>query len=202
MAPDSRTDHRIDLPPDFAEHLTEVGNLESVPETMAQYWVQFADQLEESGHTIEPSDLYTDEPTRHEVRVDDRIQYSPCVLDAMTAAVLEPQTPVTVRSVDPVTGTPVTFTVGDKTMDVSPGTAVVTFGIAATIPDLESSDESIFEWMLRAESTSVTTAFCQYINAFESSDTYDRWAAETDGKTVPVQPAAAEALIRQYLDAS
>lgn len=200
MASDSRTDHRIDLPADFAEHLARVGNLETAPETLTEYWAQFADQLEESGQTIEPSDLYTDEPTRHEVRVDGRIQFSPCVLDAMTAAVLEPQNSVTVRSVDPVTGAPVTFTVGDETSSVTPGTAVVTFGIAATIQELESNNEPIFDWMLQAESASVTTAFCQYINAFESSDTYDRWAAETDGKTVPVQPAAAEALIRQHLD--
>lgn len=200
MAPDSKTDARIDLPSEFADHLAAVGNLETAPETVGECWSKFADQLEASDQTIEPEGLYVEKPTRHEVRVDDRIKYSPCVLDALTAAVLEAQHPVTVRSVDPVTATPVTFTVRNETMSVAPEDAVVTFGIAPTIPELESSDESVFSWMLRAGTPNVSTAFCQYINAFESRETYDRWQAATDGKTVPMQPAAAEALIRQYVD--
>lgn len=200
MAPDSTTPDRIELPSDFADHLAAVGNLDSAPETLAEYWAQFADRLEATDHTIEPGDLYTAEPTRHEVHVNDRIQYSPCVLDALTAAVLEAQHPVSVRSVDPVTGTPVRFTVEAESIRVTPESAVVTFGIASAIPALEESDESIFSWMLRAETPSLTAAFCLYINAFESEATYEQWATETDGKTIPVQPAAAEALIRQYVE--
>lgn len=80
MATDSKTDARIDLPSEFADHLTAVGNLEAAPETSGEYWSKFADQLEASEQTIEPEGLYVEEPTRHEVRVDDRIKYSPCVL--------------------------------------------------------------------------------------------------------------------------
>jgi hypothetical protein len=123
-----------------------------------------------------------------------------CVVDALTAAELEAQTSVTVRSVDPVTRTPVRFTVGDEAMEVSPADAVVTFGIASSVPALESSDDSIFSWMLQADTPSVSAAFCQYINAFESADTYEQWNAETRGKTVLVQPQAARALIQQYVD--
>lgn len=200
MAVDSQTDDRIDLSADFADHLASVGNLEIAPGTLAEYWSMFADQLEASELTIEPEDLYAEAPTRHEVRVNDRIRYSPCVLDALTAAVLEAQTPVTVRSVDPVTGTPVTITVGADAISVTPTDAVVTFGIASSIPALESSDESIFSWMLEAESPRLTTAFCQYINAFESVATYERWDAETDGKTIPLGPESAVALVRQDVD--
>ncbi len=199
MGIDSRADDRIDLPPDFADHLASVSNLETSPETMGDYWALFAEQLAVSDQTIEPEDLYTEDPTRHEVRVNDRIQYSPCVLDALGAAVMEDQDPVTVRSVDPVTRTPVTFTVEDGTIDVTPEDAVITFGIASAIPELESSDETIFSWMLQAETPSLTNTFCQYINAFESTQTYEQWAAETDGETMPFQPASVGMMVQRYV---
>lgn len=200
MGTEPQTDDRIDLPPDFADHLAAVSNLETSPETMGDYWARFAEQLAASDQTIEPADLYTEDPTRHEVRVNGQVRYSPCVLDALGAAVMETQDPVTVRSVDPVTRTPITFTVDDGAVDVTPEDAVITFGIAATIPELEDSDETIFSWMLRAETPTLTKTFCQYINAFESVDTYEQWAAGTDGKTLPFQPAAVETLTRRYVD--
>ena len=200
MGTDSNTDDRIKLPTAFAEHLAAVGNLETPPETLAEYWSTFADQAEASDHTIEAEDLYTEIPTRHEVHVNDRIRYSRCVLDGLVVAVMVVQNPVTVRSVDPVTRTPVTFTVRDDTVEVTPEDAVITFGIASTIPELESSEKSVFNWMIQADTGRVTDAFCQFINAFESSETYELWAAEIEGKTVLIRPKAAEALIRQYLD--
>lgn len=200
MAPDTSIGDPIELPADFAEHLAAVGNLETTPGTLGEYWAQFADQLAASDQTIEPTDMYTEEPTRHEVHVDGHIHYSPCVVDALTAAELEAKTPVTVRSVDPVTRTPITFSVGDEAMDVAPADAMITFGIASSIPALESSDESIFSWMIQADTPSLSTAFCQYINAFESADTYEQWRADTTGKTVLVQPQATRALIQQYVD--
>ena len=200
MGTEPRNDDRIDLPPDFADHLAAVSNLETPPETMAEYWSRFAEQFAASDRTIGPEDLYTETPTRHEVRVNDRIRYSPCVLDALGAAVMEAQNPVSVRSVDPVTGTPVTFTVEDGVVDVTPEDALITFGIASAIPELEASDESIFSWILQEDTPTVSDAFCQYINAFESAATYDRWAPETDAKTVPVHPASVATLIQQYVD--
>lgn len=200
MGTDSTTDERIDLPPDFADHLAVVSNLETPPETMAEYWSGFADQLAVSDQTINSEDLYTEDPTRHEVHVNDRIQYSPCILDALGAAVMEDQNPVTVRSVDPVTKTPVTFTVNEETVNVTPEDAVITFGIASAIPELEASEESIFSWILQEDTPSVTDAFCQYINAFESEDTYEQWAATTDGKTVAARPRSIGTLIQQYVD--
>lgn len=199
MGTEPNTENRIDLPPDFAAHLAAVSNLETSPETMAEYWSMFAEQLAASDKTIEPEDLYTENPTRHEVHVNDHIHYSPCVLDALGAAVMEAQNPVTVRSVDPVTRTPVTFTVEDETVTVTPEDAVITFGIASTLPELESTDESVFDWIFQEGTPGVTDAFCQYINAFESTDTYQQWAAETDGKTVLIQPESVGTLIRRYV---
>lgn len=200
MTVESAHDPDVELPADFADHLATVGNLDGIPETLVEYWSTFADHLGANDQTITPEDLYSDPPTRHEVHVDDRIRYSPCVLDALTAAMIEPQQPVTVRSVDPVTGTPVTFTVGDEHLSVTPSDAVVSFGIAATIPRLESTDVSIFEWMLDAERPSISRAFCRFINAFESPATYDRWAEANDGESISIQPAAAAELIRQFID--
>jgi hypothetical protein len=161
MGTESRTDDRIDLPADFADHLAAVSNLESPPDTMGDYWELFAEELATSDQTIEPEDLYTEDPTRHEVPVNGQIRYSPCVLDALGAAVMEDQDPVTLRSVDPVTKRPVTFTVDDGTVDITPEEAVIAFGIAGTIPELEDSDETIFSWMMQAETPSLTNAFCQ-----------------------------------------
>lgn len=200
MGTEPHTDDRIALPSDFADHIAAVSNLETPPETMEEYWSRFADQLEASDQTIEPEDLYTEPPTRHEVHVNDRIRYSPCVLDALAAAVMETQNPVTVRSVDPITRKPVRFIVDDAAVDVTPADAVITFGIASSIPELEASDESIFSWILQEDAPTVTDTFCQYINAFESTATYEQWAAETDGKTVPIQPASVGSLIRRYVD--
>lgn len=200
MGSDSTVAERIDLPPEFANHLAVVSNLETPPETMAEYWSRFADQLAANDQTIDPDDLYTEDPTRHEVRVNDRIQYSPCILDALGAAVMEDQNPVTVRSVDPVTRRAVTFTVNRGTVNVTPEAAVVTFGIASTIPELEASDESIFSWILQGDTSRVTDAFCQYINAFESEDTYEQWAAKTDGKTVAASPSSVGPLIEEFVD--
>lgn len=199
METEPHTDNRIDLPTDFATHLATVSNLETPPETLAEYWATFAEQLVASDQTIEPEDLYTEDPTRHEVRVDNRIRFSPCILDALGAAVMEVQNPVTVRSIDPVTRTPITFTVEDERVTVTPEDAVITFGIASTIPELESSDQSIFDWIFQEETASVSDVFCQYINAFESADTYEQWAATTDGKTVSIQPEAVGTLIRRYV---
>lgn len=200
MSPNANTDRRIDLPSAFANHLASVGNLDRTPETLAEYWSMFGEQLQSSGESIESGDMYVDEPKRHEVQLNDRIRYSPCVIDALTAAILEPQSPLTVRSVDPVTATPVEITVMRDSIHYTPDEAVLTFGIAPSIPDLESSDESIFEWMIQSDRPSVSSAFCQYINAFESDESYRQWEAETDGVTIPVQPASVEALIRGFID--
>lgn len=199
MATEPDADGRIELPSDFAEHLATVGNLESPPETLAECLSRFADRLEASGETIGADDLYATEPTRHEVHVDGRVRYSPCVLDALSAAVMEPTDPVTVRSVDPESGKPVTFSVVDGAVDVSPAAAVISFGIAATIPALQSSGEPVFSWVLQGDDDDVRAAFCRFTNAFESRASYDRWADGTEAVAVPVRPQAAVALIRQYV---
>lgn len=200
MGTSATPDGRIDLPTDFADHLADVSNLETTPDTLAEYWSEFANRLAASDYTIEPADLYTEGATRHEVLLNDRVQYAPCVLDALGAAVMEAQNPVTVRSIDPVTGKPVTFTVADDSLETTPADAVITFGIASSLPELESTDKSIFDWILQADTPGVSDAFCQYINAFESSETYEQWVTETDGKTVAFRPESAGALIRQYVD--
>lgn len=199
MGTDADADDRIDLPTDFAEHLAAAGNVETPPETLAECLSMFADQLAASDRTLDAEDLYTENATRHEVHANDRVRYSPCVLDALSAAVMEPQTPVTVRSVDPVTSVPVTFTVGSDTVEATPEDALVTFGMAPTVPALESGDESVFAWVLREDSEGVEDAFCRFINAFESADTFGRWAAETEAKAVPVRPEAMGSLIRRYV---
>lgn len=70
MGAEPQTDDSIELPPDFADHLAAVSDLESPPETTTEYWSSFAEELAASNQTIEPEDLYTENPTRHEVHVN------------------------------------------------------------------------------------------------------------------------------------
>lgn len=57
METESYTDDRIDLPPDFANHLAAASNPETSSETMSESWSRFAEQLAASDQTIEPADL-------------------------------------------------------------------------------------------------------------------------------------------------
>lgn len=148
IEPASDTGDGIDRPTDFADHLAAVSTLDHPPDTPAEYWSRFGARLATSEYTLTAEDLYTAEPTRHEVHVDDRVRYSPCVLDTLSAGTMESEAPVTVRSVDPVTNAPVRVTVRDDSIDVTPEDAVITFGVASSIPELESSDETSFGWML------------------------------------------------------
>jgi hypothetical protein len=52
--------------------------------------------------------------------VNGRVRYTYCVLDALQAAVFEEQDTVTVRSIYPVAATPVTITVSNDAVEVSP----------------------------------------------------------------------------------
>ncbi len=198
MATESTPDDPIELPTAFADHLVTVGNLASAPRTVSELFAMFADELSASDGTIDAADMYTEQPTRHAVHLTDRVRYSPCVLDALTAAMLEPQDPLTVRSIDPITDRPVTFTVTGESVDVDPAGALIAFGIARTIPDL-GPDESVVAWILRDDAEGVEAAFCQHINAFESTETYEKWRAESDAETVPIRPAVIDSLIGQYV---
>lgn len=192
------TDGSIELPTDFAEHAGAVSGLDAPPTTLAEWWTAVFEQLSKNDRTVELTDLYSEAPTRHEVHVNDRIRYAYCVVDALAAAVMEEQATVTVRSIDPVSGTPVTFTVGDDSVVVSPDGALVCFGSSVDPEDVEAAG-SFADWVMQDDESTVEATICRHTNAFEGGATYERWAAETESVTAPLPPAGVVRLMQELI---
>lgn len=191
----------IELPIDFAEHVAAVSGLDEPPATLEEWWTELLDQFAELDQGVTRADLYSATPTRHEVHVNDRVRYTYCAMDALAAAVMESQSTLTVRSVDPVSGTPVTFTVSDDSVEVSPEGALICYGSTVDAEAVEAAG-SLAAWAVQDDKDEIQAAVCQYTNAFESEATYERWAAETESATAPLPPANVVPLLRRLLQKS
>ncbi|MFC7156636.1 organomercurial lyase [Halomarina halobia] len=190
------TDGRTELPTDFAEHAAIITGLDTPPETLEEWWATVVKQYSGDDLAVELTDLYSDAPTRHEVHVNDRVRYAYCVLDALQAAVMEEQTTVTVRSIDPVSSIPVTFTVSDDSVEASPENALICFGSSIDPEDIEAIG-SLAAWSLQDDKDEIHGAVCQYTNAFESEATYEEWASKTGSITAPLPPANVVPLLQR-----
>lgn len=169
----STTDDSVELPSDFVEHMATVTDLDASATTLEEWWEAAAEQYSAEDITVGLSDLYSETPTRHEVHVNGRVRYAHCALDALEAAVIEEQGPVPVRSIDPVTGTPVTFTVRDDSVEVSPEGALICFG-SSIDPEAVEDVGSLAAWSVQDDMSEVKESVCRYTNAFESEETYER----------------------------
>lgn len=200
-------------PFDLAEHVVATSEPTTPQETLARLFGEsqagstpVADQFAEHDITLDVEDFFLEEATRHELRFDDRVKFVPCVADALQAAILVDQEPATVRSVDPVSDTPVTFEVASDAIEVTPRDHVISIGAAETVVD----DRDLVAFTVSALEGGEDTApvpgslrelGCQYINAFESVVTYREWAADVDAVTVAVPAEPLMPPIRRFLAA-
>lgn len=189
---------RVELPAEFAEHAASVSGLDTPPETLEAWWTAVFDQFSEIDRSIGLEDMYSEEPTRHEVRANDRVRYAYCAVDALAAAVMEPQGAVTVRSIDPVSGRPVTISVSDDAVQVAPEEALICYG-SSLDPEVVDVAGSFAAWSVQTDHDAVEAAVCRYTNAFESEDTYERWASEVESVTAPLPPRKVVRLIQRLI---
>lgn len=159
---------RIELPSDIAEAFSRMDDRADPPETLQEAFAA-VDELLDDGARVD--DMYRAEPTRHAVHVGETVEHVSCVLDAMIVALARNSRPIEIQSEPPGGGEPVQFQVTSKEIQVTPATAVASFGIA----NEDITDPTVFTEPI---DEAVPLPSCSVINAFPDSGAYEQWAVD------------------------
>lgn len=159
---------RIKLPTDVAEAFSRIDNRADPPETLHEAFAAVDELL---AHGARVDDMYRAEPTRHAVHLGETVEHVSCVLDAMIVALARNSRPIEIQSEPPGGGEPVQFQITAEEIQVTPESAVASFGIA----NEDITDPSVFTEPI---DEAVPLPSCSVINAFPDSATYDQWAGD------------------------
>lgn len=162
-----------ELPKELAEQFAAVG-LDRAPRTVGE-WLELTMKMLEDGEFPTGLDVMcTSEHDRHEATFGGETHHFHCVLDTLLVPfVVDVNEPVIVRSQSPQSGEIIEISLSRDDIEVSPGGAVMSFGIATDI-GVEGSTGDAIDPAIGYE------LFCPYVNAFASWEEYERWADQTD----------------------
>ena len=161
-----------DLPVDVQRLLGRLLGEEPV-ETLDE-WIEAVRGHTDGGPIGTEQLCHTGTPTPHWGELQGTRYHFSCFYDAVVLSALV-QRPVDIRTESP-DGAVVTATaVGTDALEVSPGTAVFSFGVDESVRPPDSDGPSAVD---------VYGAVCPYVRAFPHPDAYLRWADDVPAATV------------------
>lgn len=167
-----------DIPSPLGEQLRVALGLDTRPRTFGNYVDAMASLVDRAGLDVDLDTLCTTDASPHRATFRGETQHYHCTLDALIVPFLADDVEqVDIRTVSPVSGDTITFTVTESTIDPDPPDAVLSFGVAADVeaPPTDSRSPAL-----------AYRRICPYGKAFGSRAEYEQWADETEAYTMAI----------------